>query len=321
MTRYLLPEQLPEILDRWYADPQLRERRIMGPEQIWDSGYFDIFRFFGASAIDPSRITLEYGPSLFRIPDSALARFAAQMAARMKSEGRLYDGPPVMKFASLTVNSAGFVMRVQPAGYADQAGTCFALDIPTEHFGSDYSTARAYVMHRYGPMMGQSNPLAICLGVCGIVILEEQETRYLVKVHRSGKLASLESSIGPSVAGSVDWTTQCRTVAELLHKSLAAELREELGVDPSQCRITPLAMATEILRGEKPQLFGLIECSMSRAELERCVDSIPSAGREHDRLEFLEWGQVNRPKSEKSAAFNFEARANIELAREMLRQV
>lgn len=321
MTHYLLTETLPQILERWYSAPGMREQRLMGPELVWDSGYFDIYRFFGPNAVDPRRITIEYNNSPFRIPDPALAQFTEHVASQMRAEGRLYDGPLVMKYDALEKTESGFVMQVRPTSYADQAGSCFALDWPTEHFGPAYRTAREYVMHKYGAPTGQANPLAICLGVCGMVILEEEGTRYLVKIHRSGKLASLENSTGPSVAGSVDWSTESRTLAKLLHVSLASELREELGIDPAKCRITPLALATEIFRGEKPQLFGLIECSMSRAELLAQVAAIPTSDREFDDIEFQSWDKIDTSGAKCMDEFNFEARANTELLREYSRQV
>jgi len=237
--------------------PNDSARRI-GSSQ-YDSGYYDIRRFFGPEAIDPSRITVEAQEQEFELTDPLIKAFAEEMEVRLRREGRLHDGPGATRVVAMDTREDGGRMVIQECAYGIQAGTSFALDLEHPSFREHGGTLRSYYLasHAGGPV--GDNPLAICLGICGLLIARTNDGPHALVVRRSANLASLEDSVGPSAAGSVDWEPDYEDLDQLIYYSLGTEIEEELGLDRVDCRITPLAYAREIFRGEKPQLFCMIE--------------------------------------------------------------
>ncbi|MBU0983488.1 MAG: hypothetical protein KKA42_06435, partial [candidate division Zixibacteria bacterium] len=131
-----------------------------------------------------------------------------------------------------------------------------------------------------------ANPLAICLGVSGYVILEEHGRRHLLQVRRAGKLASLEGTMGPSVAGVVDFNQRYRTLQDIIDIAMEAETREELGLRTGEYEVVPLAWALEVYRGGRPQIFTLIKTSLTREDIEQRLSSLDPVGREFDDYYF-----------------------------------
>ena len=164
------------------------------------SDYIDVKRFFGRDRLDPSTVPIRYDPRPFEITDPVIDSFAREVASEMRSEGRLYDGSPVMKLVARSLDCETPHLTVQPTDYAFQAGTCFALDVPHPLFDTCGGTLRDYYRHDCSTPTVHNNPLAICLGVCGCLIVEDGRGKYLLTVKRSGHLASLENTTGPSVA-------------------------------------------------------------------------------------------------------------------------
>ena len=262
------------------------ERRV-GRLQQYLAGYVDIVRFFGSDGMRPTDIHVHYLNQTFEIPEPVIREFALRVAAEMRVIGRIFDGPPVMKLASSDLYSNAPHITVQPCDYALQAGTCFALDLSDKLFDPVGGTLRDY--YRRGCIVPSvdTNPLAICLGVCGMLVVDERGDRFVLQVARSSRLASFENTHGPSVAGVVDYVTGCHDLAELIEIALGEEVQEELGLKHDDYEIVPLAWATELFRGERPQIFCLIRTLLNRSEIAARLASIPPEQREFDDFAFV----------------------------------
>lgn len=307
--RYLDYSRHDQIVRQYFGDDF--SERAVGKSRRIDSGYIDIVRFFGSEAVDPSTVSVQYDSRPFVFADPVIAEFASDVERLMCAEGRLYDGPLVTKL--ITANPAGGLksISVQPVAYGMQAGSCFALDLPHPLFAKHGGTLRTYWKSKYPSTSIESNPLAICLGVCGFVAVTDTGGKTsLLCQNRSGLLASLESSAGPSVAGSVDWNSSYLTLDELIQSSMNQEIAEELGLDSRDYSIIPLAYAREIFRGEKPQIFCLINASLTRLEIDGRLGALRPDHPEHDSWF---WVDLN---GDLAPALNHEARMNYYLTEE-----
>jgi hypothetical protein len=304
--QYLDYTKLPALLAAEYADST--SARMVGTVHRSDSGYLDIIRFFGRNALDPRSVHVRYCSDVYQVCDPLIAEFAAEVEARMRREGRLHEGPLSMKLVSCDLASPTPTITVQPVPYGLQAATCFALDLPHPLFAAFGGTLRDYWLASRRSQTVKANPLAICLGVCGYLMVEEAERRYLLQVRRSAKLASLEGSLGPSVAGVVDYDVSCSDLEDQLFTALAQEVTEEVGLESGEYEIVPLAWGIEIFRGERPQLFALLKTSLSRSQISERLARIPEAEREFSEFEFLELQAGDCLADETPARLNPEAR-------------
>ncbi|RME31353.1 MAG: hypothetical protein D6800_00845, partial [Candidatus Zixiibacteriota bacterium] len=207
-------------------------------------------------------------------------------------------------------------LLVQPADYAAFAGSCLALDVPHGILGG--RTLREYIRQRLPVVTFPGNPLCCCLGVCGLLLLEEDGRGYLLTVKRAAHLSSLAGTIGPSVAGVVDWRTDADSLAELARIQLMLELAEELGLQADECRLTLLAWGLELFRGGKPQIFALVTTGLSRRELAARLDNLPTETREFSDYAFVPFAPDAPLAPDVIDSLNHEARANYRLLEEYL---
>jgi len=294
--------------ERFRGSPEISKRQVDR-----NFGYFDIVRFFGAEAVDPAEIAITYQAEPFEFTDDRIARFAVEIEKRMTAEGRLYSGPPVMKQVEANLAGPNRSLTVQPCHYGLQAGSCLALDYRHPLFDNHGGTLREYYLSETKSREVRDNPLAICLGVSAWVVAESAEGRELLVVNRAAHLASLESSFGPSVAGSVEYDVGGANLLELLHGSLAAETSDELGLAPTEYQCVPLAHAREIFRGERPQLFGAILTHLTPTELTARLERLDPERREFDDYEFLPLGIDTAGPGRWVDQLNFEGGMNLEL--------
>ncbi len=314
--RYLDYSKLPGFVNRHFPD-SVRESEV-GRLRQYASDYISIQRFFGDDRIRPLDIAVRHDDRPFEIADRKIAKFAKKTAKLLRKEGRLYDGPPSMKLSKCDLTNRPASITVQPVDYALQAGTCFALDLEHKYFKEYGGTLRDYYRHDCDKPTVENNPLAICLGVSGCLIVDDRGDRFLLKVVRSRKLASLEGTVGPSVAGVVDYTEECGDLAGLIEWALGTEVEEELGLARKEYEITSLAWAIELLRGERPQIFCLIRTLLDRQELTHRLEAIPPDRREFDSFEFVPlYGGLYLDQAHIDS-FNPEAKTNFFLAEEFL---
>ncbi|RKX29295.1 MAG: hypothetical protein DRP47_02085 [Candidatus Zixiibacteriota bacterium] len=315
-------EKLDGFLERYFGSVEDREARLVGVDRSLDSGYFDIVRFFGDNKINPEEVEIRYLSGQYKLSDSRIRKYAARIELLLRQQERLYDGPKVMRLASANLSKPPYSLSVQVCDYGTFAGCCFALDQPDPLFDRYGGTLREYYKKKVPLSALESHPLALCLGICGMVVTEEQSSnckgsqvqRHLLLMHRSENLASLENSVGPSAAGSVDFSTSCRNLSELSKWSLSQEIREELGLQEHEFTIKLLAYAREIFRGERPQLFCLIRTSLSMKELSFRLQSLRHNA-EFDSFEFIEMSD-NLIDSLYKVRANYEAAMNCLLLEE-----
>lgn len=299
------------FLDRHFASGT--ERRLVGRRRRSDCGYDGIVRFFGPQRIDPFTVRLAYLPGTFNLADPLIAEFAADVEAILRTQGRLTSGPPVMKAVSFSAEPGK--LSVQATDYGQFAGSCFALDLEHRLFAPYGGTLRDYYRSAHTIDGLHGNPLAICLGVAGLLIVRESSQRWALRVRRSARLASLAGSYGPSAAGVVDFETGLVDLDAVVRSAMAREVEEELLLVSTEYSITPLAWALELFRGEHPQLFCLIETSLDRAAVLARLEHLDEAAREFSAAEFveLESGAVS---DDLFASLNFEAQMTCALVDE-----
>jgi hypothetical protein len=312
--RYLDYSRHDQIVRQYFGEDFTS--RAVGKDRAHDSGYFDIVRFFGPQAVDPLRVAVHYDNLPFAFSDPLIAKFSTEIERMMRADGRLYDGPLVMKLASVELTGEKPSFTVQPDTYGQQAGSCFALDLEHPLFADYGGTLRSYWKSKYIDTSVEANPLAICLGVCGfLVVTGPGGRRVALCMHRSGNLASLESSVGPSVAGSVDWILGYGSLVDLIQDAIDREITEELGLIPDEYTVEPLAYAREIFRGEKPQIFCLVTTSLDQHEINRRVEDLRPLHPEHDAHA---WMELTADPGAGGGEFNHEASMNYYLLEEYL---
>ncbi len=315
---YLDYNCLADFLKR-YFNPS--DDRLVGGTRQYDSGYIDIVRFFGPGAVAPKDVAIRYVPGKYELSDNRIRRFAGKIANELHRQGRIYEGPGVSRVAAVQLDTPPFSLTLQECDYTVFAGSCFALDYPDELFKEHGGTLREYYKKNY-PQSGFAGfPLAACLGICGMLVVKgpSDNSYFCLLVHRSGHLASLEHSIGPSAAGSVDFTTGYTTLQELITTSLGQEIQEELHLQPDEYNIVPLAFAREVFRGELPQLFCMITTDLNIRQLSERLDSI-SSQREFDYYEVWLLSAVTMFHDSELMKINHEALMNCYLLEEYLLQ-
>jgi len=318
MTRYLDSHAVGDTVARHFESSNLLGITGTAADHCLDLGYFNIVRFFGETAVQPQSIEIREATCRFEFSDERVAQFSRQMEKQMRSEGRLCDGPLIMKAVDANFEGPGRWVLVQPARYGDQAGSCFALDFPHPMFEGWGGSLREYYLATYPSRLLRDNPLAIGLGVCGMLMVSEGKNRFLKLVHRSSHLASLENCIGPSAAGSVDWQTGDGNLSHLIDRSLSSEVIEELNLKRGEFTLVPLAWAQEIYRGEKPQLFCLVETQLSRQEVDARLSQIADDDREFTRWDYMQLDDSGDIPIESYATMNYEAAMNCRLVSEFL---
>lgn len=283
---YLDYSRMPDHIRRHFSD--LTEPGSVEAATVSRYGYFDIRRFFGPQAVDIGSLSLRHRSDSFQLSDPLIAQFAEEVAADMERDGLLRPGPPVMKLAA--ADWVAGRIEVCPVDFRLVAGTCLALDHSHPVFGGRGETLREYYKSKCPSTALEENPLAISLGVCGLLVVEEDSTPYLLKVRRSAGLITMAGTIGPSVAGNVDYNRQLRTVRDVVETQVTAEMHEELDLAENEYDIIPLAFAREIFRGERPQLFTLIRCHVRMSDLDDRLAQLCGGAAEFDRFGFVSVG-------------------------------
>lgn len=295
---------MPQFLERYFSAPGQRAARLVGKERSYDSGYYNIVRFFGADRIDPDEVAVRYRDDSWKPEDPVISKFARAIEAEFRREGRLYEGPRVTAVTEEQIEGAQPYVAIQPCDYGTFAGSCLALDRPDESFRYHGGTLREYYRHIMQVSDRSSFPLPGCLGVCGLLVGgSDAGPEWFLTVRRAGHLTSLANSHGGSAAGMVDFIGGYQSLGEMARAAMAAEVTEELGLANDEYEIVPLAWAREIFRGEKPQLFFLLRTGLSPEVVRKRLDGL-SGRPEFDQVRFLPW-QAGPADLNHEAVMNF----------------
>ncbi len=308
---------IPSFLARYFGTKEQQTNRLVGPHREYHSDYFDIVRFFGNGGIDPKSIKINYTDEPFSFSDPLIASFSEKIADQLKSEGRIYNGPSVMKLIDVDFSVRPCVMTVQPVEYGMKAGSCFALDCKDGIWAQYGGTLREYYKSQYPGVLVRDNPLAISLGVSGLLLTKNTTGEQgILIVYRSGNLASLEHTFGPSAAGSVDWETTSSNLHELIIRSMSSEIVEELHLPDSSFEVLPLAYTREIFRGEQPHLFCLIKTDLRWEEIKTHLSTVRDG--EFEQYQLMLFDQENSLSETEVSQFNHETKMNYYLMLEYL---
>jgi hypothetical protein len=316
MSKYLDIERFEQSVNRHFGSESQRSERIVGVDRRHDSWYFDIVRFFGQAAIDPVAVQIQYDTTPFVQHDSVIAAFTDRIETALRAEGRLYDGPPAVQIARSDWLSETPFITIRPIRYGGQAAG-FAMDFADPAFERSGGTLREYLRTNYRSTKLEDSPLCTGVGVCGLLIVCEADRKYLLRVTRSSKLASLENSVGPSAAGSVEFADDYRNLAELIEHSMGREIEEELGLERQEYLVRPVAYAREMVRGNRPQLFALVETVLDRSQIADRISALPADTREFSEFEFVPLHN-SRLSEVDIAPLNFEAKMGYYLLEEWL---
>ena len=308
--------KLAPFLNKHFADT--RYERLVGLTRQYDSGYIEIIRFFGGQAVDPGKIPLKYLPESFHFHDERIEQFSQIIEQELRQQGRLTKGPPVMKLVSFEKDDRPATLTVQAARYGDFAGSCFALDYEHPLFADWGGSLRDYYKVAYPSYAVVSNPLAICLGASGMLLIREKEGTFFLRVRRAKHLATMTGSYGSSVAGVVDYSTEYGNLRELMMAALSQEVEEEINLTKDEYEVIPLAYTREVLRGEHPQLFCLVNTDLSRREISARLNVLKPDAREYDRFDFIPLSGNGTLSADHLASLNFEGRINHYLVEEYL---
>lgn len=292
-------------------------QRLVGMDRRYDSGYDNIYRFFGENGIDPSLVQLRHTAKSFQFNDEKILYYASKYERKLRDEGRLHDGPEVVRLVNADLETDLKSILVQRASYGQFAGSCFFLDSSDPIFG-ERETLRAYYLATRKSSSRDDNPLAACFGVSGMLLVEEGNQTFMLRVRRSANLATLSGTFGPSVAGVVDYDNRFQNLKELTTVSLSQEVNEELSLSESEYQIIPLAYSHELFRGEHPQLFCLVRCSLTRELLANRLSAIKGSANEFDQFDFLPMTEGRLADAGVLDDFNFEGKMNYYLAEEYL---
>lgn len=316
MNKYLDIERFGQFMNRHFGSESQRRERMVGVDRHHDSWYFEIVRFFGDTAVDPMTIQIECESIPFVQRDTIVTAFTREIETALRAEGRLYDGPPAVQIARVDWLTKTPTLTLRPIRYGDQAAG-FAMDLIDPAFERWGGTLRDYFRINYQSTRLEDSPLGTGVGVCGLLIVSEADRRYLLRVTRSSKLASLENTVGPAVAGSVEFGADYRNLAELIARSMSREVEEELGLVRQKFSVRPLAYAREMVRGNRPQLFALVETALDRSQITDRISALPPDKREFSEFEFVLLGNGRLSEAE-IAPLNSEAKMCYYLLEEWL---
>jgi len=316
MSMFLDVERFGQFVHRHFGSESQERERMVGVDRRHDSWYFDIVRFFGQAAIAPMAVRTQYETIPFVQDDTVVAAFTGKIELALRAEGRLYDGPPAVQIVHVDWSRDAAWIALRPIRYGEQAAG-FAMDLVDPAFEGWGGTLRDYLRINYPSTRLEDSPLCTGVGVCGLLIVSEADRKYLLRATRSSKLASLEGSVGPSVAGSVEFADDYRNLAELIARSMGREVEEELGLERQEYSVRPLAYAREMVRGNRPQLFTMVETALDRSQIADRISGLASEKREFSEFEFLSL-KSERLSEADIMPLNFEAKMCYYLLEEWL---
>lgn len=135
--------------------------------------------------------------------------------------------------------------------------------------------------------------LANTIGICGLVVTRDG---FVILPQRNARVHVAQHLTSSSVSGVLEWTDALLDdfLLESIRQLKVQEAEPELGIDPLQVQAVPLALARELARAGKPQIFCLLLCSQS-------LDSLRERWAVHPQpaAEYCEicWSRLFSPES------------------------
>jgi len=218
-------------------------------------------------SIDVADLSVYIEPTVFS-PPAKYSRFSRDALTYFKERRKINYDPDSGSYEN---NRSARVVKVdadesriilQEASYFDQIATNIVVD--TEYRDSQHGRLDSYREGLEQPIDGrlpplESSTLANTLGVAAVLYTEDF-SHEILRVRNGKFLASMsDGGIHCSASGVFElppWAERANTYDfDIIKYGMEIEFRTELGLEPSQYDLYPVALCRELPRAGKPQFF------------------------------------------------------------------
>ncbi|MCQ0970718.1 hypothetical protein MLD63_09810 [Paracoccus sp. TK19116] len=239
--------------------------------------------------LDVADLTIEFEATPYQVP-IALQRHRDAMLDFFRHTGRSRRLPDGEWENNITARLCEFDpstghMVLQQARYTDQIATNLSVDTNSNHLPPGMlSIRRGFEPPHDGRLVPlHRSGLANSLGVAGVLFARDGQP---LMRERSKHLGSINSQkIHCSVSGVYEIPPGTRLGERhgypLLRHGIELEIRHELGLEPGEYRLFPIALSRELPRHGKPQLFFAILSDMPVTDL---IARMQTADERHEFL-------------------------------------
>ncbi|SDG91861.1 hypothetical protein [Sulfitobacter delicatus] len=247
-------------------------------------------RAIALDALNVAQCRLVFRPSNFRIPMS-LSKHAKTMVSHFKALGRLNPDPSAPEgfennyaWRLCDIDCGAATLTLQSARYTDQVATNISVDTDSGALPAGAQTIRQDVEPPENgrlPSLATSQ-LANTLGVAAMVYDAQLSPLWRLRSPKMGAIT--EGGLHCTVSGVCEFPeidADADHGFELISQGMAREIASELGLAPEDYDLYPVAIARELPRAGKPQVFFVAISHLSEAEMQDRAASAP------ERVEFV----------------------------------
>lgn len=239
------------------------------------------------SGIDVSQVRLKIDSMAYSLP-TRLLRHGVAGFDLFKALGRIRKDPQTGEDENnqsaricnwITEDS---VLRIQLANYKDQIATNLTLDWASGLV--DDVAGRTVRSHFEPPQEGRlpllsQSRLANTLGVAVMLMTADGRKVLPIRGSQQAVMSEGKGKFHCSASGVFEWKHLAAWSSSAPFDALLAgmidEIRTELNLPRQSYQVVPLAMARELPRGGKPQLFCAAQCDLRLAEIQDYMKSAP----------------------------------------------
>lgn len=247
-----------------------------------------------AIALDPldvETLRLAFRPARYRLP-MALTAHAKAMIKTFRALGRLNPAPESPEgfennhaWRLCEIDAETCRLTLQSARYSDQVATNISVDTDSGALPRGAQTIRQDIEppeEGHLPSLARSQ-LANTLGVAAMVY--DAAGAPLWRMRNPDMGAITEGGLHCTASGVCefpDFDLHSEQGFNLISEGMAREIESELGLTAADYTLYPVAVARELPRAGKPQVFFVAICNLSEAEMQARVTAAP------ERVEFVD---------------------------------
>ena len=242
-------------------------------------------------AIDCKNLVLAIEPSSYRLPEklrrhgeAAIKLFKETKKLRYLNASQQWENNVSLRIDAIDPSGK---ISCRKARYFDQVATNLTVDWASGLLSDGWYTIRSGLeLPENGKLrpLNKSN-LANTLGVA--VMLYERDLSPILRI-RSASLASIPKRGLHCTASGVHEIDEAHPAGladfSVLRQGMVKEIKHEIGLDEDEYDLFPVALARELPRCGKPQLFFV---AIARVPLQRIREAIASADEAHEFVEDL----------------------------------
>jgi hypothetical protein len=245
-----------------------------------DVPYADWIRFFGSysNSRDPESVSFTREPGLFTV-EKRFREHAAEAFDAFQKLGRITADDPVVRLARVQDDGRSVSLAVQETRYSTQVGTNLTVDFKSaalKRIGG--ATNLRKIEASLGGPEGQLpdlrvSKLANTLGVAAILAYRDRMGRMrCVLPRRRSNVAVFQDQRSCSASRALRWEelNEQSNLKRMVRDALMPDLRS-LGQRGENLDITPLALARELGRAGKPQLFAICTSSLEEDDFRQAL--------------------------------------------------